>query len=77
MPLQQGTTRSSLAPAEKLSHRLIVRDSARPARSHPLPVVSERRLDLGLFQDLGRGATLNFPQSPKLRERHNRGSLAA
>jgi len=52
---------------------MLMRQRARAPRGDPFVMRRERRLDLGL----GRGVPLHRPQPPQLRERDDRGGLAA
>lgn len=71
-----ATIRFSLA-AEQLSHRLVVGDSARPAGSDPLAVRCESGLNLGFFEERGRGAAFDRLEPSQLGQRDDRGRFAA
>jgi hypothetical protein len=73
MPALPTTIRSSFVAAQEFRHRFSVRDRTRPAGLHPSPMVGQRRLDFGLFQDLGGRMTLYSPEPLQLRERDDGG----
>jgi hypothetical protein len=61
----RATIRSSLA-GEQLGHRFLVGDGVGPACGGPLAVGCQRRLDLGFFEKLGRGAACDCLEPPQL-----------
>jgi hypothetical protein len=54
-----------------------MRDRTGPASGHPLPVAGQRRLNLGLLQDLSWSAALHRPEPPEFRQRDDRSGLTA
>jgi hypothetical protein len=69
--LPQATTRSSMV-AEQLCHRHLMAHRSRPSGSHPVPMRCQRRLHLGLLEQLRRCVTLHRLESPQVGERNDR-----
>ena len=63
-----ATIRSSLA-AQQLPHGLFVGDRAGSARGDPGSMAGQCRLNLGLFQDLGRGMALHRSEPAQFGQR--------